>query len=229
MKRFLPALVVFAVLAGGCSEPEPKKDDKDAKDRDKKEDDTPITTKDGKNVVVVFDVKGQGKFKVELLAKEAPITVRNFLKYVDEKHYDGTVFHRVMPDFMIQGGHFQKGFAKARNDEDAENLGKPTHGNIKNEGKNGVSNKRGTLAMARLPQPHTASDQFFINVVDNPDRLDAGPAGEYGYAVFGKVIDGMDVVDKIKKVKTMRKSPAGHEAVPAEDVVIESVRREESQ
>jgi peptidyl-prolyl cis-trans isomerase B (cyclophilin B) len=200
MKRFLPALVVFAVLAG-CSEPEPKPNPEESKDE-------------------------VGTVKIELFADKAPITVKNFLTYVDEKHYDGTIFHRVMPDFMIQGGHFQKGFAKARTYEEAEKLGKPTHGNIKNEAKNGPSNTRGTLAMARQNAPHTASDQFFINVVDNSKKLDPGKLTPDGYAVFGKVIDGMDVIDKIKKVETLEQSRAGHEAVPVEDVIIESVRRE---
>jgi peptidyl-prolyl cis-trans isomerase B (cyclophilin B) len=191
------------------------------KDKDKGKDD-----KGGKNVVV-FTVKDYGKFEVELDADKAPITVRNFLKYVDEKHYDGTVFHRVIETFMIQGGHFTKGFAKAETSEDAEKLGKKTRDEIKNEAKNGLSNTRGTIAMARKNDPDTASDQFFINVVDNSNALDPGKFTE-GYAVFGKVIDGMDVIDKIKDVKTMKKAPSGHEAVPVEDVIIESVRRKDS-
>jgi peptidyl-prolyl cis-trans isomerase B (cyclophilin B) len=168
--------------------------------------------------------------KIELYADKAPITVKNFLKYVDDKHFDGTIFHRVMSDFMIQGGHFTKGFAKARSYKDAEKLGKKTRDSIKNEAKSsGLSNTRGTIAMARLRQPDTASDQFFINVVDNSGKLDPGKLTPDGYAVFGKVIKGMEVVDKIKKVRTMQEAPSGHEAVPVKDVVIESVRRKESE
>jgi len=227
MRRFLPALVMVAVLAAGCAEPEAKKDD-----QPKKEDDTPKEAydppypRDDKDPVVVMKVKDFGDVKIELFQKKAPITVKNFLRYVDEGHYDGTIFHRVMPDFMIQGGHFTKGFAKARSHPEAETLSKTTHGNIKNEASNGLANKRGTLAMARLGEPDTASDQFFVNVVDN-GKLDPGGVSEDGYAVFGQVIDGMHVVDRIKRVKALRRSPAGHEAVPVEDVIIESIRREE--
>ena len=214
MKRSVFVFVALAALAGGCSEPEAKKD-KDG-------------GTGGKNPVVVFKTS-EGTFKAELFADKAPVTVKNFLEYVDEKHYDGTVFHRVMPDFMIQGGHFTKGFAKARSPREAESLGKKTRGNIRNEASNGLSNVRGTLAMARQNAPHTASDQFFVNVVDNSSKLDPGKFSKDGYAVFGKVIEGMDVVDKIKTVRTLEEAPSGHEAVPAEDVVIESVRREEKE
>jgi cyclophilin family peptidyl-prolyl cis-trans isomerase len=152
-----------------------------------------------------------GKIVIELDQATAPKTVENFLRYVDEKFYDGTIFHRVIPTFMIQGGGFTK-----------DMMQKTTHEQIKNESKNGLSNARGTIAMARLPQPDTATAQFFINVQDN-QGLDAGKAGEYGYAVFGKVVEGLDVVDKIKAVKTA--SAKGHDDVPVEPVVIESIRR----
>jgi len=220
MKRFLPALVVFAALAGGCSEPETKKDDKDAK-----KDDSDNNKKQEEET---------GEVKIELFADKAPITVKNFLDYVDDKHYDGTVFHRVMPDFMVQGGHFTRGFAKARSYEDAERLGKKTRDEIKNEAKNGLSNKRGTLAMARTQDPDSATDQFFINLKHN-DFLDkSSPNSDgAGYAVFGQVTEGMDVVDKIKKVKTKtlfrELGPRGAMGdVPVDEVVIESIRREEA-
>jgi peptidyl-prolyl cis-trans isomerase B (cyclophilin B) len=155
-----------------------------------------------------------GTIKIELDADKAPITVKNFLTYVDEGFYDGTVFHRVIPNFMIQGGGMEPGMKQ-----------KKTHATIKNESSNGLANKRGTLAMARTSVPDSASSQFFINVVDNA-FLDKAQAGDrVGYCVFGKVVEGMDVVDKIKAVKTTDKS--GHGDVPVTDVVIRSVRREE--
>jgi cyclophilin family peptidyl-prolyl cis-trans isomerase len=167
-----------------------------------------------------------GTIKVELFEKEAPETVKNFLKYVDDEHYDGTVFHRVIEDFMIQGGNFKKGFSKVKNEKDLEKLSKKTKDPIKNESDNGLSNKRGTLAMARTNKPNSATDQFFINNKDN-DFLDRAKAKDkVGYCVFGKVTEGMDVVDKIKKVKTMDILDGDMENVPVEDVVIESIRRE---
>jgi peptidyl-prolyl cis-trans isomerase B (cyclophilin B) len=148
-----------------------------------------------------------GTIKLELDDAKAPITVANFLAYVDDKFYDNTVFHRVMSDFMIQGGGFEPGMKP-----------KKTKPAIKNEAPNGLSNKPGTIAMARLPDPDSATAQFFINVEDNARGLDS-----QRYCVFGKVTEGMDVVDKIKAVSTGRK--AGHENVPVQDVVIKSVRR----
>jgi cyclophilin family peptidyl-prolyl cis-trans isomerase len=154
-----------------------------------------------------------GTIKVELFQRDAPITVENFLKYVDAKFYDGTIFHRVMPDFMIQGGGFLPGMVE-----------KPTRGEIKNESYNGLENKRGTLAMARTSRPDSATAQFFINHKDNPGLDRANPRGDgVGYAVFGRVIEGMDVVDKIAEVETADRG--GHEKVPVKDVVIKSVRR----
>ena len=150
-----------------------------------------------------------GSFKVELDSEKAPISVKNFLSYVEDKHYDGTVFHRVIPTFMIQGGGFEPGMEQ-----------KKTKAPIKNESTNGLSNDRGTIAMARTGDPDSATAQFFINVKDNAN-LD-GAVGRPGYAVFGKVTDGMDVVDKIKAVETGTVGPFGD--VPKEDVVIKSIK-----
>src|SRR5262249_10197993 len=155
-----------------------------------------------------------GPIKVELFADKSPVTVKNFLEYVDKKHYDGTIFHRVIPDFMVQGGGFEPGMKE-------KETGKP----IKNEASNGVTNARGTLAMARTSDPDSATAQFFINTVDNKflDRSGDSPR-QAGYAVFGRVIDGIEVVDKIKAVETGSKR--GHENVPVEDVRIKSIKRE---
>ncbi len=161
-----------------------------------------------KNPIVVVDTS-LGSFKVELNPDKAPKTVKNFLGYVDDKFYDGTLFHRVIPSFMIQGGGMEPGMKEKKTKEP-----------IKNESGNGLSNARGTIAMARTNDLDSATSQFFINVVDN-DRLD-----QLKYCVFGKVIEGMDVVDKIRKVETANQG--GHEAVPKEDVVIKSIRRVES-
>jgi cyclophilin family peptidyl-prolyl cis-trans isomerase len=164
-----------------------------------------------KNPVVVMDTS-LGTIKIELFAKEAPVTVKNFLQYVDDKFYDGTIFHRVIPGFMIQGGGFTPGLKE-----------KQTREPIKNEAGNGLANKRGTLAMARTKDPDSASAQFFINLKYN-DFLDRAKARDkVGYAVFGQVIQGMDVVDKIAAVETADRG--GHESVPVQDVVIKSVRR----
>jgi peptidyl-prolyl cis-trans isomerase A (cyclophilin A)/peptidyl-prolyl cis-trans isomerase B (cyclophilin B) len=152
----------------------------------------------------------KGSFTVQLFDKQAPISVANFLKYVDEGFFNGTIFHRVIPQFMIQGGGMKadmsqkKGFAP-----------------IKNEATNGLKNKRGTLAMARTNDIDSATSQFFINLVDN-DFLDHR-TGNYGYAVFGRVDSGMEVVDTIAAVKTGNK--AGHQDVPTETITIESVTR----
>jgi cyclophilin family peptidyl-prolyl cis-trans isomerase len=163
------------------------------------------------NPMVVIDTTF-GKVKVELFEKEAPITVKNFLNYVDEKFYDGTIFHRVIPDFMIQGGGMEPGLKE-----------KKTREPIKNEAGNGLSNKRGSLAMARTNVPDSATAQFFINVKDN-DFLDRAKARDkVGYAVFGRVVEGMDIVDKIRQVETTERG--GHENVPAKDVLIRSIRR----
>jgi cyclophilin family peptidyl-prolyl cis-trans isomerase len=166
-----------------------------------------------KNPVVVIDTS-KGKMTVELYQDKAPISVKNFLAYVDEKHYDGTIFHRVIPDFMIQGGGFEPGLKE-----------KPTRPPIKNEAGNGVSNERGTLAMARTGEPDSATSQFFINSKDN-DFLDrAKSRDKVGYAVFGKVVDGLPVLDAIRRVETGNRG--GHGDVPLEDVIIRSIRRKQ--
>lgn len=159
-----------------------------------------------KNPVVVMETN-YGTIKIELNSAKAPKTVENFLKYVDDKFYDGTIFHRVISSFMIQGGGFTPGMKE-----------KQTREAIKNESQNGLSNTRGTIAMARTSDLDSATAQFYINVVDNSGKLD-----KPRYCVFGKVIEGMDVVDKIKEVETGDKGP--HENVPVKDVIIKSVRR----
>jgi peptidyl-prolyl cis-trans isomerase B (cyclophilin B) len=153
-----------------------------------------------------------GTMNVELDGDKAPVTVANFLAYVDDKFYEGTVFHRVISNFMIQGGGFEPGM-KQKNPKAA----------IANESANGLTNQRGTLAMARTSNPNSATSQFFINVKDN-DFLDKANAQDgVGYCVFGKVTAGLEVLDKIKAVRTGSK--AGHQDVPVEDVKILSVRR----
>lgn len=156
-----------------------------------------------KNPVVLIKTS-LGDIKVELDAQKAPISTKNFLSYVDEKFYNGTVFHRVIENFMIQGGGFEPGMRE-----------KQTKAPIKNESGNGLSNVRGSIAMARTNVLDSATSQFYINTVNNPN-LD--PAK---YCVFGKVIEGMETVDKIRKVETSFKM--GHGDVPKTDVVIQSV------
>ncbi|MFC4309191.1 peptidylprolyl isomerase [Steroidobacter flavus] len=153
----------------------------------------------------------KGTFTVQLFDKQAPITVENFYRYADEGFFDGTIFHRVIPNFMVQGGGLT---------EDLKN--KKGHEPIKNEATNGLKNKRGTLSMARTNDINSATSQFFINVVDN-DFLDHKGASNYGYAVFGRIDSGMDVVDAIVGVKTG--SRGGHQDVPVEPIIIESVKR----
>jgi cyclophilin family peptidyl-prolyl cis-trans isomerase len=151
-----------------------------------------------------------GAFTVELFAKEAPVTVENFLRYVDEKHFDGCIFHRIVPGFVIQGGGL-----------DAQFRNKRTHAPIANEAKNGLKNLRGTLSMARTSEVNSATSQFFVNLSDNA-FLDHS-ARDFGYAVFGRVTEGMDVIDKIAAVKTGRRQ--GYQDAPLEDVEITSARR----
>lgn len=152
-----------------------------------------------------------GDIAVELYQEKAPETVKNFLHYVDDGFYDGTIFHRVIDGFMIQGGGFDTAFQQ-----------KSTRTPIRNEAGNGLKNQRGTLAMARTSDPHSATSQFFINVVDNAG-LDYPKPDGHGYAVFGKVVDGMDVVDRIKSVPTGIKN--GHRDVPVEAVEILRITR----
>ncbi|MFN4258929.1 MAG: peptidylprolyl isomerase [Gemmataceae bacterium] len=174
---------------------------------------------EAKNPVVVMKTS-LGDIKVELDADKAPVSTKNFLGYVDDQFYDGTIFHRVIPGFMVQGGGFRPNL-RYRKPKDP----------IQNESGNGLRNRRGTIAMARGQALNSATSQFYINLVDN-DALDANK-----YAVFGKVIDGMDVVDKIAKVKTGEKTELRlvegeiveipHDDVPVADVVVESIRRVE--
>jgi peptidyl-prolyl cis-trans isomerase A (cyclophilin A) len=152
----------------------------------------------------------QGRIVIELAPKEAPKTVDNFLAYVKSGHYDGTVFHRVIGTFMVQGGGFS-----------ADMTERPTRASIPLESRNGLKNVRGSVAMARRSDPDSATAQFFINVVDNP-RLDYPSFDGHGYAVFGKVVEGMDVVDKIRDVPTGNRGP--HQNVPLTPVTIKSAR-----
>jgi peptidyl-prolyl cis-trans isomerase B (cyclophilin B) len=193
---------VLALVAAACTGPtgsEPAKDKEEVKS--------------GDNPVVVMETSMGGPVKIELYQDKAPGTVKNFLDYVDAKFYDGTVFHRVIPTFMVQGGGFEPGMKQ-----------KSTKAPIQNESGNGLENDRGTLAMARTNDPNSATAQFFINLKDNDFLNKAQAQDGVGYCVFGKVTDGMDVVDKIKAVKTGRKGH--HDDVPLQDVLITSIRRE---
>ncbi len=150
-----------------------------------------------------------GVITLELNAEKAPKTVANFLEYVNSGFYNNTIFHRVIDGFMIQGGGFEPGMKQ-----------KTTNAEIENEAANGLTNDVYTVAMARTPNPHSASSQFFINIKNNSFLNFSSPTSQgYGYCVFGKVVDGQDVVDTIKKVKTGNK--AGHQDVPVADVIIE--------
>ena len=153
----------------------------------------------------------KGEITIELDSDKAPKTVANFLAYVDEGFYEGTIFHRVIPGFMIQGGGFEQDMAE-----------KTTKAAVENEAKNGLKNVRGSIAMARTNKPHSATAQFFINLKDN-DFLDYPGRDGWGYAVFARVTDGMEVVDAIAGVNTGNR--AGHQNVPRETILIESVSR----
>ncbi|MDB5732651.1 MAG: Peptidylprolyl isomerase [Variovorax sp.] len=158
---------------------------------------------------VQLQIKNYGNIVLELDADKAPKSVENFLAYVNKGHYDNTVFHRVIPGFMVQGGGFEPGMSQ-----------KPSGAEITNEANNGLKNDNYTVAMARTNAPHSATAQFFINVADNNFLNHTAPSAQgWGYAVFGKVTEGKDVVDRIKAVKTGRKG--FHDDVPLEDVVIE--------
>jgi cyclophilin family peptidyl-prolyl cis-trans isomerase len=167
------------------------------------------------NPVVIID-SNLGEFEVELNEEKAPISVKNFLSYVDEKFYDGTIFHRVINNFMIQGGGFQEGMKE-----------KKTRAPIKNEAANGLKNEVGTIAMARTSEPDSATAQFYINVNDNTslDHQNPSPMG-IGYAVFGKVTTGMHVLNRIKLVKTG--SISSFSDVPMDSVIIKSIRRKDA-
>jgi cyclophilin family peptidyl-prolyl cis-trans isomerase len=151
-----------------------------------------------------------GGFTIQLFEREAPLSVANFLQYVDDGFFDGTIFHRIVPGFVIQGGGLTADFSQ-----------KKTREPVKNEAANGLLNERGSLSMARTDAPHSATSQFFVNLQDN-DFLDYRP-GSHGYAVFGRVIDGIEVIDKIAAVRTGRRQ--GYTDAPMEDVVITTARR----
>ncbi|HEY3656256.1 MAG TPA: peptidylprolyl isomerase [Steroidobacteraceae bacterium] len=151
-----------------------------------------------------------GDFKIEFFEKEAPISVANFQKYIDDGHFDGTIFHRIVPGFVIQGGGFTEDMTQ-----------KKTQPAIKNEADNGLKNERGSLSMARTNDINSATSQFFVNLKDN-DFLDHS-RGNFGYAVFARVTEGMDVIDKIAAVETGRKR--GFDDVPVEAVIMKSVRK----
>jgi peptidyl-prolyl cis-trans isomerase A (cyclophilin A) len=157
---------------------------------------------------VVFSTS-LGSFTIELFPDEAPLSTENFVKYAEDGHFDGTIFHRVIPGFVIQGGGLTGDMQQ-----------KKTRTPIRNEAKNGLKNKRGTLSMARTNEVDSATSQFFVNLVDN-DFLDHKP-GSFGYAVFGKVVAGMDVIDQIAAVQTGRRK--GHDDVPTDDIVVQSAK-----
>jgi cyclophilin family peptidyl-prolyl cis-trans isomerase len=183
MKHFLLAFVMFVGFAQAASNP-----------------------------VVVMKTT-HGAIEIELNQEKAPLSVANFLKYVDDKFYDNTIFHRVIPGFMIQGGGFTKKMEQ-----------KTTRAAVKNEANNGLLNTSGTIAMARTSDPDSATAQFFINIEDNASlNHTATTESGWGYAVFGKVTKGMDVVNRIKAVRTGNLS--GHQNVPMDTVLIKSVRR----
>lgn len=159
--------------------------------------------------MIIFNTN-HGPISIELNSEKAPKSAENFLQYAKEGFYNGTIFHRVIDGFMIQGGGFEPGMSQKAN-----------HDPIDNEADNGLSNLTGTLAMARTSEPHSATSQFFINVSDNFFLDHRGKTAQgWGYAVFGKVVDGMDVVNKIKSCQTT--SRAGHQDVPVDDIIIES-------
>lgn len=236
MLKSLPALATLAgclLLSTGCSKPAA-----DAAAAEKTTDKGAATSKDtqksaskaapakqapaaaagktgtpgGPRVVLTTNV---GKIELELFEKEAPISTANFLQYVDDKAYDGTVFHRVIPTFMVQGGGFDEKMTK-----------RPVRDMIKNEATNGLTNARGTVSMARTGVIDSATNQFFINVVDNArlDHRGSNPRA-YGYAVFGHVVSGMDVVDKIRAVETGACPPNFRRDCPQTPMVIQTARR----
>jgi cyclophilin family peptidyl-prolyl cis-trans isomerase len=200
--QLLIAFVSFFVLLGGCNAQEPAKTEKATESK------TKTGEKMSANPIIKMETS-KGTMTIELDAEKAPNSAANFVAYVEDGFYDGVIFHRVIPNFMVQGG--------GMNPDMSENANKKA--SIKNEANNGLKNDRGTLAMARTNDPHSASSQFFINLKDNDflNHSSESPAG-WGYAVFGKVTDGMDVIDEIAKVKTG--NHGGHGDVPLEAVTI---------
>jgi cyclophilin family peptidyl-prolyl cis-trans isomerase len=188
-------LVAFLLILGQAASPAPAE---------------PQPSASPSGPVVAFETS-LGRIRIQLDKEKAPLTVANFLKYVRSGHYDGTIFHRVIPNFMVQGGGFAPDMSEA-----------PTMPPVKNEAKNGLRNERGTIAMARTNDPNSATAQFFINVKDNA-ALDYGIRGA-GYAVFGRVLEGMDVVDKIVAVSTTTRGP--HQNVPVDPILIKRAREE---
>ncbi|NBD95696.1 MAG: peptidyl-prolyl cis-trans isomerase [Gammaproteobacteria bacterium] len=201
--RTLLALLMFAALPLAAQESTAQTDE------------SQTATEATENPTVILHTN-LGAITVELFEDQAPKSTANFLEYARDGHYDGTIFHRVIDNFMIQGGGFDSDFEQ-----------KPTREPIENEADNGLENERGTLAMARTNDPHSATSQFFINVSDNDFLNHRGKMSgrTWGYAVFGRVIDGMDVVDEIRKVETTSKGM--HRDVPAEPIVIERVELSE--
>jgi len=196
MKHNLPTLAALALTLAGLTGSTQAQETKPA-------------VSDAKPVKVTMETS-KGTIEIELDAAKAPISVANFVSYAKKGHYDGLIFHRVIPNFMIQGGGFT-----------ADMQQKATEAPIQNEAKNGLKNVRGSLAMARTPNPHSASSQFFINLKDNT-FLDYPGQDGWGYCVFGKVTKGLENVDKIAAVPTARKN--GQSDVPVETVIITSVK-----
>lgn len=207
-KWMFAALGLMMTMGCGGGSPPPAEEPAPAEEKSPA---PPAPTSTGTNPMVEMRTS-LGTMKVELYPDKAPKTVENFLQYAREGFYDGTVFHRVISGFMIQGGGFTPDMSE-----------KETRAPIENEASNGLKNVRGSLAMARTGDPHSASSQFFINTVDNPflDFQDESVRG-WGYAVFGKVVEGLETLDAIKKVSTGSRD--GQDDVPLDPVVIESVR-----
>ncbi len=201
----------IALVFSSCSNPGKPVEDSEEYDVIKEENELIQTKEELKPMEYVVLETSKGDITLELDPNKAPVTVQNFLNYVDAGHYDGTIFHRVIPNFMIQGGGFVP-----------EGTQKPTESPIELESQNGLSNDVGTVAMARTNAPNSATSQFFINVAQN-DFLNYKP-GNPGYAVFGKVSSGMDVVNEIRQAET--RTYTGHQDWPVETIIIKKARRE---
>lgn len=202
MKHLMACVSLFFMLSAAAQDPNTTTTGPSADNSNNNREDNPT----------VIMQTNYGQIQLELFADKAPLSVANFIQYVESGHYNNTLFHRVIPNFMIQGGGF-----------DVEFQQKPTNEPITNEADNGLTNSRGTLAMARTMSPHSATAQFFINVQDNTflDHQGTYSGQAWGYAVFGQVVEGMDVVEAIRQVDTGPK--AGHQDVPIEPVIIEQI------